>query len=178
MDHKNFKEHYFSDVFYLSKLEKIILHSIPFGFRKWLSHLILEFKFSDWKHIFLSVEARRQPGEWFETWKWLFPHYWLIFIWWTENDLIWLRKNIRKDKIYSWELNIEKAKMQKWFLYFIQRTNKLIKEPEYYNVIYSNCTTNLYDALKMFSEKNIKFSWEIVLSAFVDRYLRKYGIIK
>jgi hypothetical protein len=61
MDHKNMKEHYFEDVFDLDKLENIVLYSIPFGFRKWLSHLILEFKFQDKKSIFLSVEARRQP---------------------------------------------------------------------------------------------------------------------
>jgi hypothetical protein len=63
MDHKNFEEHYFDDSFDLDKLDKIVLYSIPFGFRKWLSHLILEFKFSDGKNIFLSVEARRQPEE-------------------------------------------------------------------------------------------------------------------
>jgi hypothetical protein len=63
MDHKNFEEHYVDDIFDLEKLDKIVLHSIPFGFKKWFSHLILEFRFSDNKNIFLSVEARRQPGE-------------------------------------------------------------------------------------------------------------------
>ena len=178
MDHKNMKEHYFEDVFDLDKLENIVLYSIPFGFRKWLSHLILEFKFQDKKSIFLSVEARRQPWEWFSTFKWLIPHYGLIFIWGTENDLIWLRKNVRKNKVYSYKLLIDKEKAKQALLYFIERTNKLAKHPEYYNVIFSNCTTNLYDALKKFSQKNIKFSWEIVLSAFVDRYLRKYWYIK
>ena len=178
MDHKNFIEHYFDDVFDLEKLDEIILHSIPFWFKKWLSHLILEFKFSDGKNIFLSVEARRQPGEWFSVLKWLIPHYWLIFIWWTENDLIWLRKNIRKDKIETYKLILDKEKAKQGLLYFIQKTNKLAKKPEYYNVFFSNCTTNLYDALKKLSSKNIKFSWEIILSAFISRYLKKYGYIK
>ena len=177
MDHKNFEEHYFDDSFDLDKLDKIVLYSIPFGLKKWLSHLILEFKFSDGKNIFLSVEARRQPEEWFSVLKWLIHHYGLIFIWGTENDLIWLRRNIRKDKIDSWELKIDKEKAKQWLLFFVNRTNKLIEKPEYYNVVTSNCTTNLYDALKEISDKNIKFSWEIVLWAFIDRYLKKYDIL-
>ena len=178
MDYKNQLERYFDDFFDLDKLDKIILHSIPFGFRKWFSHLILEFKFSDWKNIFLSVEARRQEGEWFSILKGLIPHYGLIFVWWTENDLIWLRKNIRKDKIYSWELNLYLEQAKKWLLYFVEKTNKLLEKPEYYNAITSNCTTNLYDALKKYSKKNIRFSWEIIFSAFVDRYLKKYGYMR
>jgi hypothetical protein len=75
-------------------------------------------------------------------------------------------------------LLLDKEKAKQGLLYFIQRTNKLAKQPEYYNVFFSNCTTNLYDALKQFSNKKVKFSWEIIFSAFVPRYLRKYGYIK
>jgi len=178
MDWENGRERYFDDVFDLKKLEKVVLYSIPFGFRNWFSHLILEFKFSDNKNIFLSVEARRQQGEWFSILKWLIPHYGLIFILGTENDLIWLRRNVRKDKIYSYELNLDLEKAKKWLLFLIQRTNKLIEKPEYYNALTSNCTTNLYDVLKKYSDKNIKLSWQIFLSAFAVDYLKKYGYIK
>jgi len=85
LNHKTNELEYLLDSFDISKLDKVILHSIPFWFKIWFSHLILEFTFTDWKNIYLSVEARRQPYEWFSITKWIVRHFGLIFIWWTEK---------------------------------------------------------------------------------------------
>jgi len=130
LNHNNQKLSYISESFNTELLQKVTLYSIPFGFRKSLSHLILEFSFSDWKEILLSVEARRQPWEGFSIIKSFFKHYWLIYIWWTKNDILWLRKDIRKAKIHSYILNIPQKSMKKWFEHFVQRTNTLSKKPE------------------------------------------------
>lgn len=178
LNHKTNELEYLEDSFDLSKIDKVILHSIPFWFKKWFSHLILEFTFSDWKNIYLSVEARRQPGEWFSISKWMVRHFGLIFIWWTENDLIWLRRDVRKFKIESYELDLKDWWKREWLLYFVDRTNKIIDNPEYYNTFFSNCTTNLWDALNKISKKNISYWYEVIFSAFIPSYLKKYEYIK
>jgi hypothetical protein len=178
LNHQNQKLEYFDDFFYVEEIDEIILHSIPFWFKKIFSHLILEFQFKDNKKIFLSVEARRQKGEWFKIWKWFFKHYGLIYIWWTEEDVIWLRRDVRKDKIFSYTLSLSEKWKKQWFKCFVNKTNNLLDTPKFYNVLNNNCVTNLWEVLKLKSSKKIQFSWEIIFSRFIVKYLEKYWYIK
>ncbi|MBS8121816.1 lipoprotein N-acyltransferase Lnb domain-containing protein [Candidatus Vampirococcus lugosii] len=177
-DHENNEFNYINKIYDLENLEKIILHSCPFGFKKLFSHLIIEFCFSGEKSLFLSVESRRQEGEGFSIIKGCFRHYGLIFVWGTKKDLIHLRTKIRKTKIETYELMFDDKKMKEGFLYLIEKTNSLIQNPKYYNSFFCNCVTNLYDVLKIYSKKNIKFSSNIIFSSKVPNYLKKYGYIK
>ena len=176
-NHKTNEVSYFNQEFDINYLDSIILHSIPFWFKNIFSHMILEFKFKDRQTIFLSVEARRQPNEWFSIIKWLFKHYGLIYLWWTEDDLIGLRRDIRKKDVFSYKLNLSKEQREVGFKHFVEETNKLYTVPQYYHSIMNNCTTTLWDALKIHSKKDIRMSYKVIFSAYVHEYLRELWYI-
>ncbi len=179
IDYINKKEKYYDEFFDLNDLSDIYIISVPFWFWNFMSHIMLEFDFKIDKTIVLSIEARRQPWEDFDFFKWFLRHFGLIYVWWSVNDLIWLRKDIRKLKVYKYKLRLNEIEKKKGFLYFIDRTNKLINSPEYYNTFFSNCTTNLWDAFKL-KEKHDrpKFSKEVFFSWFLDKYLYQIWLIE
>lgn len=178
MDHINQKEIYLNQEVDIKKLKDIYLISTPFWFRNLISHLMLEFVFEDEESIVLSVEARRKPWEKFSSKKWLFPHYWLIYIWGTPNDLIWLRKDIRKDITYRYKLIFSQEEKIFWLNYFIQKTNDLIIKPRFYHSLFKNCTTSLWEILKYKKDKKFHFHYSIILSGRIDAYLYSLWIIE
>lgn len=167
---------YFDEKIDLDKLEDIYLYSVPFGKTKLMSHVLLEFTFSDGKNITLSVEARRKEGQTYSPFKWLFRQYGLIYIWGTYNDSIWMRKEIRKNELYRYKMKLSDINKREWFLYFVKRTNELLKEPEYYNTITNNCTTNLWEAFSLLKKWPAR-SYKILFSGLVDKHLYKLWYI-
>lgn len=70
MDHEKDKERYIDKEYDLSQLSEVYMYQSPFGYGEWVAHIMLEFVFHPKKgsrkkaqSLFLSVEARRDPGE-------------------------------------------------------------------------------------------------------------------
>lgn len=177
MDHETAQENYFDAVYNLDTLKQVKLISVPFGFRKMISHLMLEYVFEDGESIVLSIEARRREGEKFSPLKWFFHHYWLIYIWGTYKDLVGLRKDIRKDTVFTYPLILSTTQMQKSFIFFAQKTNELISQPRYYNTFFSNCSSNLWDVFSIRSSGFPKKSHHLILNANIHKYLEELGYI-
>ena len=142
-----------------------------------LSHVMLEYVFQDDISLVLSIEARRKPGEKFLVSKWLCFWYGLIYIWWTAHDLIWLRKDIRKNKVFTYKLKLTQDQIQKSLLFFAQRSNNLISKPKYYNSLFSNCTTNLWDVFHLKISDVPKRNYQVILNGNINIYLEKLGYI-
>lgn len=178
MDYINDLEKYINKDFNINDILWVNLVSVPFWFKKMFSHVMLEYIFKDNISLVLSIEARRKPKEKFSIAKWLFFWYWLIYIWWTHNDLIWLRRDIRKDKIFTYKLKITKEESQKSLLFFIEKSNDLIKKPKYYNSIFSNCTTNLWEVFKLKISDIPKKNYQVILNWNIENYLDKLWYIE
>lgn len=182
MDHDKEQEHYINATYNLEHLQDVYMYQSPFWYWDWVSHIMLEFVFKEWKSskktdsLMLSVEARRKPGEWYSFWKWMIKQYWLIYIWWTKKDVLWLRKK-RKEKLYRYKLQFSPAEIQWWLKYFIKRSNWLLSSPEYYHVFTNNCVINLRNAFKLKWKNQPAFRFKIVWWSWVPEYLYKLGYL-
>lgn len=177
MNHETGEEGYFDASYDFNTLQQVNLISVPFGFRKLISHLMLEYVFEDSESIVLSIEARRKQGEKFSPLKWFFRHYGLIYIWGTYKDLVGLRKDIRKDMVYTYPLLLDKDQMQRSLIFFTQKTNELLSEPRYYHTFFSNCSSNLWDVFSIRSSGLPKKSHHLILNANIHKYLEELGYI-
>lgn len=172
----DFDVEYYQGKYDLQKLEKVYLLTDPFS--KLAAHTMLSFEFSDGKKVALSVEIRREVGEVFDNIKGLFRGYELYFVWADEKDVIKLRTNHRNDNVYMYELDMAKENVQKLFIEAIKRTNKLKADPEFYNLIVNNCTTNIAKMLQIVYDKPIVVDWRYLVPAYAEGLFIKYGFIK
>lgn len=166
---------YINEKFDLDKMSKAYFFVDPFDTLS--AHTMLGFEFSDGKRVVLSVEVRREVGEWFDGPKGLLRQYEVIYVWSTENDVVKLRTNFRKDNLYMYEMKMSKENLQKLFVEAITRTNKLFKEPEFYNTLNNNCTTNLAELLQKVYNKPIIVDWKYFAPAYAEDLLIKYDLI-
>lgn len=166
---------YYDETFDLEKIKTAYFFTDPLGTLS--SHTMMGFEFSDGKKVVLSVEVRREVGEWFNGFKGILRRYELIYVWANENDVIRLRTGIRKDAVYKYELNMAKENIAKLFIEATKRTNELYNKPEFYNTLFNNCTTNLINQLQVVYNKKFIFDWKYLAPAYAEKLGIDYGLI-
>lgn len=73
----------------------------------------------------------------------------------TENDIIQLRTNYRKNQVYMYPIKTDKEKIQLLFRSMLIRADKLSREPEFYNTVWNNCTTSILSHVNALRKEKI-----------------------
>jgi hypothetical protein len=124
------------------------LQSIDYFLSHWagplMAHTLVSFGFSDGQYLCVSVEARRAQGQPYSPLRGLFRAYELIFIVGDERDIVRVRTNVRRENVYMYRLLLSSDKLHRLLLDYVKRLGQLADQPEWYNSITCNCTTNLF----------------------------------
>lgn len=168
---------YYDKTFDLKKLKRIWFIVEPFSGYIGAAHTFLSFEFEEDNFLAISVEIRKEKGESFSAIKGLFKQYELMYVAGDERDLIKLRSNYRKDKVYVYPIATTEENQKKLFISMITRMNKLTEEPEFYNTLTSTCTTNIVSHVNEIVPKRIPIRSEIFFPAESDRLAYDLGLI-
>jgi hypothetical protein len=160
----------------LRKLDSVWFVVERFGTRG-MAHTFLSFGFGD-EYVAISIEIRKEKGETFSPLRGLLREYELMYVIGDERDLIGLRTNYRKDVVYLYPVKTTKEKMRRVFLDMVARANSLAAEPEFYNTLTNNCTTNIVRHVNTISPRRIPFSYKTLLPAYSDSLAIDVGLIQ
>jgi hypothetical protein len=141
-----------------------------------ICHTMLSFGFDDGRTLCLSVEARKEKGEGYSAVKAFFRQFELIYILADERDLIRLRTNFRGEQVYLYRLRTDPAEVRGVFLDTMSRINELQAQPEWYNALTHNCTSNLRDRTAPYARKRL-WSWKFVLNGYIDGLAYERGAL-
>ncbi len=169
---------YYDKVFDLNKLESVWFVVEPFsghGFGS--AHTLMSFGFEGGEYVSISVEIRKEEGESFSVIKGLLRQYELVYVVADERDVIKLRSNYRKDKVFLYPIKVSKEKARAMFVSMLERGNKLGNDPEFYNTITSTCTTNIVNHVNDLTPNKIPFSFKTLMPAYSDEYALSLGLI-
>lgn len=109
-----------------------------------MAHTLVSFGFSDGTFLAVSVEARRRRWQSYSPLWGLFRSYELMFVLGDERDIVRLRTNIRKERVYLYRVNLPLQNLRQVLDDYLERVELLASRPEWYNSVTSNCTTNLF----------------------------------
>jgi hypothetical protein len=169
---------YYDKTFDLEKLRSVdILTSYWMG--PAIAHAFVSFGFSGDDYLTVSIEVRKPRGAAYSTLKGLFRQYELVYVVADERDAIRLRTNYRRDPpedVYIYRANASSWDVRRLFKKYMERINALRTQPEFYNTLTTNCTTNIW----MNAEVNrvagrVPLSWKILASGYVPEYLYEVG---
>jgi hypothetical protein len=174
----DFDVRYYDKTFDLNKLESVWYMVEPFsGYGAGAAHTLLSFGFGGNDYVAVSVEIRKEKGEHFSAVKGLLRQYELTYVIADERDVIKLRSNYRKDKVFLYPVQTSKENMRKLFVSMLTRSEKLAKDPEFYNTLTSTCTTNIVSHVNEIAPGRIPFSFKVLMPAYSDELAQKIGII-
>jgi Domain of unknown function (DUF4105) len=161
----------------LSDLRTIDFIVVPFSNAPIIAHTMLSFGLADGEQIVFSVEARLEPHENYELVAGTNKEYELMWVVGTERDLIRLRTEVRQVDVYLYPARVTPLQVQKVFLGAVARVNEIARQPEFYDLISNNCTTNIVDLVNQLRPGSIPEDIRVMLPGHSDRLAYDLGLL-
>jgi hypothetical protein len=162
----------------LSRLETVWFIVEPFSDVRGPAHTFLSFGFGDGQFVSISVELRKEIGETFHPLRGLLRQYELQYVVGDERDLIGLRANHRRDSVFLYPVRTTPEKKRALFVAMLERANGLAERPEFYNTLWSSCTTNIVSHINDIAPKRVPFSFKVLLPAYSDELAYDLGLLE
>jgi len=172
----DYTQAYYDKTFDINKLDSLYYIVEPFG-NVGSAHTFVSFGFEGDDYLAISVEIRKEKGESFSPFKGLFRTYELMYVIADEKDVIGLRANHRKDKVYVYPVDTSKEKMKELFVDMLERANALKEKPEFYNTLTNTCTTNIATHANKITPEKIPWDIRLLLPENSDKLAYELGLI-
>jgi len=157
---------HYDKVLELSKLRSVDLFLVYWG-SPLIAHTMLSFGFEGRDYVCFSIGTRKQKGEEYSAIKGLFRQFELTYVLADERDLVRLRTNFRHEQVYLYRLKTEPEVARLVFLDYLKTMNSFKDQPEWYNALTSNCTTNIRGHTAPYARKS-RWNWRLLVNGFVD----------
>ena len=162
----------------LRKLESVWFIVTPFS-KHWRgpAHTFVSFGFADSQYVAISVEARREIGETYGPLTGLFKQFELIYVVGDERDLIGSRAVHGEYDVYVYPIQTTRERMRALLVEMLARSNALGTQPEFYNTLTSNCTSNVVDHVNHVAPRAVPRGIKTILPGYADEVAYSLGLI-
>jgi hypothetical protein len=138
---------------------------------------MLSFGLEDGQYFVISVEARMEQGEKYSPTNGSRRKYELMYVVGSERDLIPLRTQVRQVQVYLYRAKASPDQVQDLLVDMLVRVNKIAREPEFYDTLTNNCTTNIVDHVNRLRPGRIPLDPRILLPGSSDKLAYELGLI-
>jgi hypothetical protein len=143
-----------------------------------IAHTILSWDFGGDQHLAISIETRKDTSQEYSAIKGFFKQFELSYVAADERDIIRLRTNYRKERVYVYRLKESAERARALLENYLAEMNKLVTEPEFYNALTRNCTTTIHLHANAASPgARTPMDWRILASGHVDELLYERGMV-
>lgn len=140
-----------------------------------IAHVFLSFSFKGGQHLAVSIETRRQETFPYSTIAGFFHHYELIYVTADERDLIGVRTDIRRERVYLYRLKLTPAVSERLFLSYVNEIHSLNSRPQWYNTLTDNCTTGIL--ARAGARLRYRLDWRVLLSGHTASLAYDLGLL-
>jgi hypothetical protein len=139
---------------------------------------MLSFGFEDRDYLGVSVEIRKEKGEKYAPLKGVLRQFELMYVVADERDLLLRRVMLDLSDVYLHRARATREEVRALFLDVMQRLNKLADEPEFYNTLTNNCTTNIRSHINRLSPARVPYDYRVLLPGNSDKLAYDLGLLK
>jgi hypothetical protein len=168
---------YYDKTYDLSKISTVDFVVIPFADNRAIAHTLLSFGFEGGEHVGVSVEVRLEKGESYSTAAGLLGQFELMYVVADEHDLLPVRPEFRHVDVLLYRTTATPAQARALFLDVMKRVNQLHDQPEFYDTLRNNCTTNIVRHINTLAPGKIKYDYRVLLPGYADELAYELGLI-
>ena len=151
------------------------------GGSKLVAHTFLAFgveRGEQREYFNVSIEIRREEGEVFSLPGGLYRNFELMYVFASEQDILIRRAIEEEDVIYLFPVRATPGTVQRLFLDVSARANRLRREPEFYNTLTNNCTSNIAAHVNRLAPRTVNpLDPRMVFPGLADRLLFDLGLL-
>jgi hypothetical protein len=167
--------------FDLSSVRGVDFIVAPFAGAPSLAHTMLSFKLltPDGRpdYMAVSVETRKERNESYNPLKGSARQYELIYVVADERDVIQYRTNFTGQDVYLYQTTATPEASRLLLLDIFDRVNHLAKQPEFYDTITNNCTTNIVNHINRIRPNRVNADLRVLLPGYSDQLAYEQGLI-
>jgi hypothetical protein len=140
-----------------------------------IAHIMVSFGFGG-DHLAISIETRKERGETYSPIAGFFKRYELVYVVGDERDLIRLRTEYRRPEelVYLYKTRARLDTARRLFLEYVDRMNRLKEQPEFYDTLNTNCTTEVWSLARALSGQ-FPLDWRVLLTGHFPAYAYARG---
>lgn len=168
---------YRDKTFRLDDVKSVDFIVVPFKDSPSLAHTMLSFGFSDGDYLGVSIEARLEEGEVYSPIKGALRQYELMYVLADERDLISLRTEHRLVDVYLYRTNVKPEGARQLLIDMLVRANELARQPEFYDALTNNCTTNIIQHVNRIKPGKVPPTLVSILTGHSDRLAYDLGLL-
>jgi hypothetical protein len=168
----------YAKTFDLGKLTSIDFIVVPFNDNPSIAHVMLSFGFDDKDYLVSSVEIRKRVGQEYSALNGFFNQYTLMYVLADERDVIWKETIGFQQEAFLYRTKATPKQAQEMLVDVLRRVNKLVREPEFYNTITNNCTTNVRNHVNHLIPDGVPYDYRVLLPGHSDELAYNLGLIE
>jgi len=168
---------HYDKTFDLNKVRSVDFFVVPFPEIPTLAHTMLSFGFADEEYLGVSVEVRREVDEQYGPLRGGLRQYELMYVAADERDMIQMRTHHYHNDVYLYRANASPQQVRDVLVDVMHRMNELRDQPEFYDTLTNNCTTNIVRHVNKLSPNRVPLSVGVVLPGHSDRLAYDLGLL-
>jgi hypothetical protein len=168
---------HYDRTFRLSDVRSVDFFVVPFTGAEILAHTMLSFGLADGTYLAISVEVRLEEGTQYDPLLGAMRQFELTYVVADERDVVLLRTAHRKVDVYCYRSTASPAQAQAMLKDMLARVNGLARQPEFYDTITNNCTTNIVDHINRLAAGRAPADVRVMLPGLADQYAYDLGLI-
>jgi hypothetical protein len=166
----------------LSRVRGVDYIIVPFDGAPAIAHCMLSFQLdgtdSKPEHLAVSVETRKERNEKYNPLEGSFNQYELIYVVADEKDVIQFRSVYNGEHVYLYHTTATPDAARDLLVDVLNRVNKLSKEPEFYDTLTNNCTSNIVQHVNRIRPNRIRIDYRTLLPGYSDQLAYDDGLIE
>jgi hypothetical protein len=134
-----------------------------------IAHTITSWDFGDGQHLAISIETRKEQGEFYSAVRGFFRQYELYYVVADERDVVRLRTNYRGEQAYLYRIRMKPEDARALLIDYLREVNLLAEHPRWYNALTHNCTTMIRYHVKEIGGSQ-PWDWRILANGRLDEF--------
>jgi hypothetical protein len=172
---------YYDKSFDLNNVRSVDFIVAPFAGMPALAHTMLSFKIVGPDglpdYLAVSVETRKERTEEYNPVKGSANQYELIYVLADERDVIQYRTNYSGQDVYLYQTTATPEASRMLLVDVLNRTNQLAAQPEFYDTLTNNCTTNIVNHINRVRPNRVFSDLRVLLPGYSDELAYDQGLI-
>jgi hypothetical protein len=173
----DFDERFHDRTYDLRKVSGMHYVVAPMNLVDGIAHVFVCFDFDDGRHVAVSVEGRRMNGQNYQVLPSLFRQFQLIYVIGEERDVVGVRATVMRQPVRIYPARTSPAHARAIFADMLERADALDKRPEFYNLFFNNCMTNILLHLRRLGGHGLPSDLAVLLTGLSDRVAYRLGYL-
>jgi len=173
---------YYDKTFDMRAVQGVDFIVVPFASMPALAHTMLSFKVTgdDGKpdYLAISVEVRKEKNETYSPIQGAAQQYELIYVVADERDVIQYRTNYNSEDVHLYRTTASPEAARMLLSDVLGRVNEIAREPEFYDTITNNCTTNIVRHINRIRPNRVMADFRMLLPGYSDEVAYDQGLIE